>query len=45
MSYLENILVCIGVPFLLALLFVKGNRKNIWDLFFVGCAAVSWPLM
>ena len=28
MSYLENILVCIGVPFLLALLFVKGKQKE-----------------
>lgn len=28
MSYLENILVCIGVPFLIALLFVKGKQKE-----------------
>ena len=28
MSYLENILVCIVVPFLLALLFVKGKQKE-----------------
>ena len=28
MSCLENILVCIGVPFLLALLFVKGKQRE-----------------
>lgn len=38
MSYLENILVCIGVPFLLALLFVKGKQREY--LSFILCGMV-----
>lgn len=38
MSYLENILVCIGVPFLLALFFAKGKQRQ--DLIFLLCGMI-----
>lgn len=39
MSCLENILVCIGVPFLLALLFVKGKQREY--ISFILCGMVT----
>lgn len=40
MNNLENILICIGVPFLLALFFTKGKQRQ--DLAFILCGmAVS----
>lgn len=38
MSYLENILVCIGVPLLLALFFTKGKQRQ--DLIFLLCGMI-----
>lgn len=35
MNYLENILICIGVPLLLALFFTKGKQRQ--DLVFLLC--------
>lgn len=35
MNYLENILICIGVPLLLALFFTKGKQRQ--DLIFLLC--------
>ena len=40
MNHIENILICIGVPFLLALFFTKGKQRQ--DLAFILCGmAVS----
>ncbi len=39
MSYLENILVCIGVPFLLAFFFTEGKQRQY--LSFILCGMVS----
>ena len=38
MNYLENILICIGVPLLLALFFTKGKQRQ--DLVFLLCGMI-----